>query len=181
MWLDDDEADMARFFNALFDLLEYMIHELLLEDIINESFQNHTVERKPTTSNAIESLKCYECKTDEVTCCVCQLDVNEGDKIIELPCGHKFHGEDCECPGIIPWLKDNNTCPLCKHELPFSETGNDINEDDNNNVNPMLEEEIQTIVNNVIVNIINGEVPDIRNISLTNLELVNRIRTSINN
>ena len=78
MWLNEEDANMARFFNALFELLEYIIHELLLEDIINESFQNQTVDRKPTTKEAKESLKCYKCNTDEATCCICQLEIDNG-------------------------------------------------------------------------------------------------------
>ena len=181
MWLNEEDANMARYFNALFDLLEYIIHELLLEDIINESFQNQSVDRKPTTKEAMESLKCYKCNTDEETCCICQLEIDNGDEIIELPCGHKFHGNDCDCPGIMPWLKDNNTCPLCKHELPFSETDQESDNNESDNMIPMLEEEVYNIVNNVVIKIMNGDVPDIIDIRSSNVELVDRIRRSLHN
>ena len=62
----------------------------------------------------------------------------------------------------MPWLKDNNTCPLCKHELPFSETDQESDNNENDNIIPMLEEEVDNIVNNVVIKIMNGDVPDIR-------------------
>ena len=46
------------------------------------------------------------------------------DKYISLPCDndHFFHIESCEnCEGILPWLKENNTCPICRYELPVEE------------------------------------------------------------
>ena len=181
MWLSEDEAYMARFFNALYELLEFVIHELLLENIINESFLNQSVDRKPTSKEAMESLKCYKCDVDDDTCCICQLNIDKDDEIVELPCGHKFHGNNCECPGIMPWLEDNNTCPLCKHELPSIDADDDIYEEEVNNITPMLEEEVNNIVNGVIIKIMDGDVPHIRDIRSNNTELIDRFRIAINN
>ena len=40
------------------------------------------------------------------------------EEVLQLPCGHCFHG-GC----IRPWLLENNTCPVCRHELPGEEPG----------------------------------------------------------
>ncbi len=46
-------------------------------------------------------------------CCRDELDV--GDEVQILPCNssHIFHP-----PCLAPWLKDHNSCPVCRHELP---------------------------------------------------------------
>jgi E3 ubiquitin-protein ligase RNF115/126 len=45
-------------------------------------------------------------------CAVCKDDFEEEQEIITLPCRHAFHDE---C--IVPWLKVNGTCPVCRFEL----------------------------------------------------------------
>lgn len=47
-------------------------------------------------------------------CVVCRDDFEPGQTAIRLPaCGHVFH-EQCACH----WLKQHNTCPYCRRELP---------------------------------------------------------------
>mmetsp|Transcript_21787 Transcript_21787/g.35229 ORF Transcript_21787/g.35229 Transcript_21787/m.35229 type:complete len:219 (+) Transcript_21787:174-830(+) len=62
-------------------------------------------------------------------CTVCQEKYEIGDKVTHLPCGHTFHRE---C--IIQWLKQKNSCPLCRAKVDNeddqkAESGN-LNEDD---------------------------------------------------
>lgn len=52
----------------------------------------------------------------ELLCCVCQCELEKGEKAVRLPCLHYYHGE---C--ITPWLKDHHTCPVCRYELPTEE------------------------------------------------------------
>ena len=98
-------------------------------DLINQiqqqmSSQQDQEDRRPTNENFIRGLpelpiEEKHCKKDEKgnlekpTCSVCITDLELGTKSLFLPCGHIFHGE---C--IKPWLKDNNTCPVCRKELP---------------------------------------------------------------
>jgi hypothetical protein len=68
--------------------------------------------------HVVESLQEQEVQGSEVVCTVCQEEFNASEKAInekaiKLPCHHYFHKE---C--IIPWLKDHNTCPTCRFELP---------------------------------------------------------------
>ncbi|KAI9136024.1 hypothetical protein BKA69DRAFT_1034042 [Paraphysoderma sedebokerense] len=52
-----------------------------------------------------------------IDCAVCQEKYELENEVIQLPCLHLFH-EDC----IVPWLKNNGTCPVCRHSLvPKSE------------------------------------------------------------
>jgi len=51
-----------------------------------------------------------DCKTE---CSVCKDQFEFHEKALRLPCGHLYH-RDC----ILPWLKDHNTCPTCRYELP---------------------------------------------------------------
>ena len=49
-------------------------------------------------------------------CGICLESFNIGDKFTPLPCSethpHKFH---THC--IKPWLRSNNTCPLCRAKV----------------------------------------------------------------
>ncbi len=46
---------------------------------------------------------------DEVTCTICIMEIEDGDRIGVLPCEHKFH---VEC--LKEWIKRKNVCPLCQ-------------------------------------------------------------------
>ena len=54
----------------------------------------------------------------EKDCAVCKdqfsLQTEDPDEqvVITLPCKHPFHS-----PCILPWLKQNGTCPSCRHQL----------------------------------------------------------------
>jgi len=45
-------------------------------------------------------------------CCICMCDMEEGEVVTEMPCGHLFHG-GC----IQQWLATHNTCPVCREKL----------------------------------------------------------------
>ncbi|KAM3229471.1 hypothetical protein ACQJBY_060370 [Aegilops geniculata] len=49
---------------------------------------------------------------DELTCSVCLEQVVAGDLLRSLPCLHRFH---VNC--IDPWLRQQGTCPICKHQV----------------------------------------------------------------
>ena len=46
---------------------------------------------------------------NEVTCTICIMDIEDGDRIGVLPCNHKFH-VDC----LKQWIKRKNVCPNCQ-------------------------------------------------------------------
>ncbi|KDO60069.1 hypothetical protein CISIN_1g045064mg [Citrus sinensis] len=45
-------------------------------------------------------------------CAICKLEYERGDRLITLPCGHKYHDE---C--IKTWLRDNENCCICREEV----------------------------------------------------------------
>ena len=49
---------------------------------------------------------------DEATCVICQMEYEEGDKLVILPCAHTFH-EAC----VARWLEDKPTCPVCMRDV----------------------------------------------------------------
>jgi len=50
----------------------------------------------------------------KLACPICQDDFDTGDEAVKLPCAHYYH-EPC----LVTWLKQRNTCPLCRFELPL--------------------------------------------------------------
>lgn len=51
----------------------------------------------------------------DATCSVCMECHEDDSEVIELPCGHFFHALCSE-----EWLKENNSCPLCKKKITSS-------------------------------------------------------------
>lgn len=94
-------------------------------NILNRSFQEQEVQKHPTEKNFINSLETIEFNEDqkEIYCGICLDNFKNGDKAYILPCKdqkHYFHvGENKEsCGGILPWLEENNTCPVCRETFP---------------------------------------------------------------
>ena len=70
----------------------------------------------PTDPNIIKNLPVAD-KTEDCECYICLEKLQEGKPNVKLPCGHAFD-KDC----IERWLKDNNKCPCCRHELPEAQS-----------------------------------------------------------
>ena len=49
----------------------------------------------------------------KLECPVCMGTFREGERYCTMPCEHLFH-EQC----LLPWLKERNSCPKCRFELP---------------------------------------------------------------
>ncbi|CAL4938723.1 unnamed protein product [Urochloa decumbens] len=62
---------------------------------------------------------------DELTCSVCLEQVAVGDLLRSLPCLHQFHA-NC----IDPWLRQQGTCPICKHQVSDGWHGTGNGEED---------------------------------------------------
>ena len=102
-------------------------------NILNRSFQEQEFQKHPTEKNFINSLETIEFNEDqkEIYCGICLDNFKNGDKAYILPCKdqkHYFHiGENKEsCGGILPWLEENNTCPVCRENFPEEKVNEDI-------------------------------------------------------
>jgi len=93
-----------------------------IDNIINHIMLHDTNKygNPPAAKKAIESLKKYKINEEKIkefgfenSCAVCKDEFNIGEECLSMPCNHYFHG-DC----LIPWLKERNSCPICRYELP---------------------------------------------------------------
>ena len=55
-------------------------------------------------------------KLEPPCCTVCCDNIEKGTKGMFMPCGHIYH-PDC----LKPWLETNNTCPVCRFDLPLED------------------------------------------------------------
>jgi E3 ubiquitin-protein ligase RNF115/126 len=79
---------------------------------------------KPAKKDAVSKLPVVKiekkhCKTigsqqEPPMCTVCCEHIVIGSKGMFMPCGHVYH-PDC----LTPWLEKNNSCPVCRFELPL--------------------------------------------------------------
>lgn len=88
----------------------------------NEGDHARPADRETVAKLPIVKIEAKHCKLETEsgkceppTCSVCMDTINIGKEAIFMPCGHSFH-PDC----LMPWLKDHNTCPVCRFELPVN-------------------------------------------------------------
>lgn len=91
-----------------------------LDNFLNYTFQLQQQQRAgppPASKSAVDRLAQVTVTEAHIKaqalCSVCQEAFGAGDAALGLPCDHLYHG-DC----ITPWLKEHNTCPMCRYELP---------------------------------------------------------------
>ena len=110
-----------------------------LENIINQIMMNdpNKYGNPPASKKSIEELEKFVV-TDRIlknfgvenSCRVCK-DVYEiGQESILTPCKYYFH-IDC----LLPWLKERNSCPVCRYELPTDDPDFENRKKNNNNNN----------------------------------------------
>ncbi|GAQ83607.1 hypothetical protein KFL_001540250 [Klebsormidium nitens] len=92
--------------------------EQLLEQLAAQDPNRHGP--PPASASAVAALKSLKITeevlasgSEEKQCAVCKDTFELGDDAKEMPCKHLYH-PDC----ILPWLKQHNTCPVCRYELP---------------------------------------------------------------
>lgn len=97
----------------------------LVERIIRLADPNAAESKNNPTKN-LERLPVQEYKSikdggtdaNDLSCPMCQENFKTGEKCHVLPCGHLFHvANGSECVGILSWLKEHDTCPMCRKEI----------------------------------------------------------------
>jgi len=88
------------------------------QNILNQLFMQHQNQGPPpASSDAVDKLPRIKISQERIDakadCSVCQSEFELGEEAVNLPCDHSFHS-DC----ILPWFKMNNSCPVCRFELP---------------------------------------------------------------
>lgn len=101
--MGDDEIDP--------DELSY--EELIaLGEIVGEESRGLSMEEismalRPYTYHSLGT------KTGVDRCVICQVEYEEEEKLVALPCQHHPYHQDC----IIKWLQIKKTCPICSTEV----------------------------------------------------------------
>ncbi|KAK0742235.1 hypothetical protein B0T21DRAFT_283611 [Apiosordaria backusii] len=79
----------------------------------------------PASESAIESLEKKKVDAEllgpegKAECTICIDEFKLGDEVTVLPCSHWYHGE---C--VVLWLKEHNTCPICRKPIENQENNN---------------------------------------------------------
>lgn len=114
-------------------------------DILQTTFDEQSVKSTPSCNKFIDGLEEMYITQEDVdnglSCSICQDSFKLNDKVIELPCKpqkHYFHIKNDNCDGVLPWLSENNTCPMCRFEFPKSTEGNDGIQNDEPQLEPPL-------------------------------------------
>ncbi|XP_024521808.1 E3 ubiquitin-protein ligase RING1-like [Selaginella moellendorffii] len=95
------------FFGADYDHLLQQLAENDLNRYGTPPASKTAVEGMPTMKITDEHLA-----QDSAPCAVCKDEFELGTEVREMPCKHLYH-PDC----ILPWLKQHNSCPVCRFEL----------------------------------------------------------------
>ena len=68
-------------------------------------------EWQPAADDAVRTLR-WTTATEAADCSICYDEFAVGEKVREVPCGHRFHNE---C--LLGWLERSGCCPFCRKEV----------------------------------------------------------------
>ena len=120
--LNEHLVRRERILNLLHDFLMIQDYNNNIDNIINQIMINDTNKygNPPASKDSVEKLKKIKINEEKMkefgienSCAVCKDEFNIGEECLLMPCEHHFH-ENC----LIPWLKERNSCPICRYELP---------------------------------------------------------------
>ena len=110
--------ESPQIFNRLRNI-EISLTEPFTSQLFNSVFNTAETETPPLTiSNLLENTELMLYNSSDNTdidsmCTVCRLDIQNNSIVRKINgCGHVFH-HSC----LDNWLKNNHTCPVCRHSL----------------------------------------------------------------
>ena len=122
-----DERFIYNYSSNFRSNLEKDVYNFLMNIIQGNRFESVEKKHPPTKISVLNDLKKFDltelyCKKNDngyeyPNCCICMNDIILKQRAVLLPCGHILHWKCGEL-----WLKKNNTCPLCRFELPGEKT-----------------------------------------------------------
>ena len=137
------DRNLINFFN--------LVNNLNRQNNVNNILERSFIEQgnccKPCSGKFVDKLEKVIITNEDIYndlhCAICQDSFKLGENIIKLPCKdpHYFHYESSkeECGGILPWFKENNSCPICREEFP---------QENNDNI-PIPDENFDGSINNI--------------------------------
>ena len=124
-------SNRPRTTSSLLDMIFNLLRDRNTEENNMENIINYIMQNDPnrygnppaskSVLEALERIKVNESNLSEIgkesscenNCSVCKDNFEVGQIVLKLTCKHFFH-EEC----IMPWLKERNSCPTCRFELP---------------------------------------------------------------
>lgn len=95
-----------------------------VEEFFEEIVNSNQSGAPPASRSSIDALPTVKILKKDIRsdshCPVCKEKFALGTQAIKLPCKHLYHS-DC----IVPWLKQQSSCPVCRQELIPQRSGND--------------------------------------------------------
>ncbi|MEY5045774.1 MAG: hypothetical protein RL713_999, partial [Bacteroidota bacterium] len=81
------------------------------DTLLHQLFQNHSPQLMGLQKEQMDALPRKK-MDQEGECCVCKIEYEMGQVVVELFCKHVFH-QEC----ILGWVGINATCPICRFSL----------------------------------------------------------------
>jgi hypothetical protein len=95
------------------------VYSIRIEDDEYDSFPSS----EPPPVNSPPSPKSPDVDNSTEVCAMCIMPFYERERVIWLPCAHKFHTTN-DCNLISEWISKHNSCPICM--IPVNKCGSEL-------------------------------------------------------
>ncbi|KNE93300.1 hypothetical protein PSTG_13340 [Puccinia striiformis f. sp. tritici PST-78] len=128
--VNNDTGDYVTSDSAMHDILNQLLQ--LSGNNLNPNGHQNPV---PASDSIIQSLKKFTFDSnrlgsdeENIECAICKDTFIFEQECLELPCKHFFHDSTC----IVPWLKQNGSCPVCRYSLINNQSSSSSSGTDDN-------------------------------------------------